>query len=276
MSAEPALPDFVDDLLIKIAATEGFSKFTIESKWSSNHDDGFLSALSSVTITGIREINGIQTEGEFKLVCKLLPQNPTRRREHNVDQFFEREAVMYNKVLPMITKFQRDKGLAEDDCFVSYPKCYAAVADAKTDQFAIIMEDLKANGFVMWPKRQPAPPDHLKRILEELAKLHAVSFALKDQKPEIYEELQKFNDLFGPSLDKGLKIMIKDACARAVDVLEKEEHIEILKKLETDPSGYYKNSATVQGFGVLGHGDCWINNMMFKYKPGVSRVPLVK
>lgn len=66
---------------------------------------------------------------------------------------------------------------------------------------------------------------------------------------------------------------MKDACARAIDVLEKEEHIEIIKKFKSNWTGYFRNSATVDQFGVLGHGNCWINNIMFKYKPGVSGVP---
>lgn len=270
MSATSVLPSFVIELLTKIAITEGFQDFYTETKPHGSPADGSFGTLSSVTITGPRHLNDVETIDQLHLVCKLIPDDATRRRELNIDKFFEREAAMYNKVIPLLAQFQREKSLPADEYFVTYPKCYAAIADAEKDQYAIIMEDLKVKGFEMWPKRRPAPPDHLKRVLEELAKMHSVSFALRDQQPDVFEELKQYQDFFGPILDKGMRKKLNESYARAIDVLEKEEHIEMLKQLRSNSNDCFQNSIAVDGFGVLGHGDAWINNIMFKYGTGVS------
>jgi len=158
---------------------------------------------------------------------------------------------------------------------VSYPKCYAAVADDEKDQYAIIMEDLISTGFEMWPKQKPMPLHHVERILEELAKMHSVSYALKDQQPAIYNGLKQYTCDFWSTLDKGMKPVVNAAYARAIDVLEKAEHVEILKVLQIDTVERFRrcvDSEAAEPFGVLGHGDCWINNVMFKHAPEMSNL----
>lgn len=269
------LAPYVKELIGDIAASEGFINYKIETRSGSKNADGFMGVMARVVISGEQEDkNGEIKSKQLNLLCKLIPDNEQRRKEFNSDDIFGREALMYNKILPLITGFQREKGLTDDECFVSYPKCYAAVADAKIDQFVVIMEDLAPKGFVMWNKRQPTAVNHCTHIMEELAKMHSVSFALKDQRPDVYDELRKVTDLWAPQMaNNGMLNMMNVSFDKAIDVLEREDHIQIAKELKANVQEileWFLDGGAWEPFGVILHGDCWINNHMFRYENGVD------
>lgn len=267
------LPEFVNELIKKIAVSEGFSDYETNVDSGSKDNDGFIGIIKSVTIQGVRLHDGKEKSETLRLMCKLIPDNEQRRQEFNTNLLFKREALLYNKVLPLITQFQRDKGLTNSDCFVSYPKCYAAIADEENDQFAIIMEDLRPKGFVMWPRQYPITPHHANLILTELAKLHAVSFALKEQQPDVYNELKQIKDIFGKMFEcNGLGNWFKLAMEVAVSILDDEEHLKIAKDLQQNAKKYFLvvvKYGEYEPFGVLGHGDCWVNNHLYRYEDNV-------
>lgn len=269
-----ALPEFVSELVKGIAVSEGFTNYTTEVSSGSSDKDGFIGIIKSITIQGDRLHNDKLKRDTLHLVCKLMPEDKGHRREFNIDTLFEREVLTYNKVLPLITAFQREKGLMDADCFLSYPKCYAAVADTEKDQFVIIMEDLRPKNFVMWPKREATPHSHASLILTELAKMHAVSFALKAQRPDVYDELRQIHDLFTLLFENnGVANMHKLGLATTVAVLEDEEHLKIAKHLQQHTKQYFTDcvkTGVCEPFGVIGHGDCWVNNHMYRYEDGVS------
>lgn len=269
------LPAYVRQLLGDIATAEGFINYKTELKSGSNNTDGFMGIMTSVVISGEQQTqNGQIKTNQLHLLCKLVPDNEQRRKEFSSDEIFAREALMYNKILPLITGFQREKGLADDECFLAYAKCYAAVADAESDQYVVIMEDLRRRGFVMWPKRQPTAVNHCTRIIEELAKMHSVSFALKDQRPDIYDELRKITDLWAPQMAlNGMLNMMNVSFDKAIDVLKRDEHIQIAKEMKAnvqDILNLYLGGGAWEPFGAVIHGDCWINNHMFRYENGVD------
>lgn len=265
------LPDYVLDLLNDVAKAEGFTSYTTEFKAGSNHGDNFLGVLTSVTVKGQRNNN----DEQLHLLVKLAPTNEIRRQEFHSIAVFKREALMYNKILPSFRDFQREKGLADDEAFTAYPKCYVAIADEKKDQFVVIMEDLRPKGFTMWPKSVPAPADNSYRVVEQLARLHAVSFALKDQRPAVYEELREIKDIIcdffkGPNMSKVMTM----SYSRAVDALDNEEHKKILTEVLDNFEQFFNDiheDGACDPFGVINHGDCHNNNILYKHDPEVSR-----
>lgn len=263
------IPDYVRKLVEEIAESEGFTDYTIETQVGCNQEDGFVGALLKVIVSGDRD----NAPNKLHLLCKLIPDNAARRKEFNLDPLFVREILVYNEILPTITAFQREKGLSEADCFVSYPKCYSAVANQESDQYVIIMEDLRPQGFVMWSKRKPTPLDHAKQIITELAKMHSVSFAVKDQRPDIHDKFRKLTDLWGHLLHAGFMKMQQMAFKRAAAALDDAEHVAIVRDLMENTLKYYKECLDEDRsgpFGVVAHGDCWINNVLFRYNNQVS------
>lgn len=271
------LPEYGKLLINGIARSAKFTEFTVQTLPGSNHGDNIMGVLVSVIISGTQiSFNGQKIEGKLNLICKLAPESEERRREFQTARNFGREVLMYNKILPLFEQFQREKGLANDEAFLAYPKCYAAIADEKENQFIIIMEDLKQRHFSMWPRHMTTVADHAYLVMEKFAKLHAVSFALKDQRPEIYNELRHIPDFFHYYFEsKGVSNLFDKCYDRAIDSLKQEEHRKILQEVKGNIQNYFKeyaDTAYFEPFGVIDHGDCWNNNIMYQYKDGVRNI----
>lgn len=272
------LPEYIRDLLNNIAKSEGFQLgHKIELKSGSNHGDNFLGVMVSATISGTRSVNDrVSSSDKLHLLCKLAPSNAARRIEFRTDIVFTREAFAYNTILPMLVDFQREKGLTTDECFAAFPKCYVAIADNEKNQHVIIMEDLRPKQFVMWPKNILLPAQHSYMVVEGLAKLHAVSFALKDQRPAEYAKLKDLNDLMAIFFENGTwREMIGASFKRAIDALDREEHRKILEDVKANITELFDDCIkgdVCEPFGAVGHGDCWSNNLLFRYNESVSTI----
>lgn len=269
------IPQFLHKLLDNIATTEKFVDYKIEFKAGCNHGDGFLSDLLSVIISEQRSI-----KASLYLICKIPPSNALRRREFESIILFKREVLIYETFLPILKKFEMEKGLSEADSFASYPKCYAAIADDALNQYVIIMEDVRLKGYSMWPKNEVIPVDYAYRLMEQLGKLHAISFALRDQRPSVYEEFQRFRDVACTFFKTNTLVQAIDtAYIRALSVLEDPKHIEIVKDIQINSQKYFEDCLMPnlnETTAVIGHGDCWINNLLFRHSEEVTPSNLFK
>lgn len=264
------LPDFVIELIDKIANDTGIIDYRIETESGSKQNDGIVAALISVALIGNQKVaDSPAVPIKLQLMCKLMPENATKCKEWCIDQLFEREVLMYTKVLPLFLEFQREKGLTADQCFQAYPKCYASIVDHTKGRYAIIMEDLRSRDFRMWDCRTAPPVDHLKCVLGELAKFHAVSFALKDQRPQVFDELRQLDDLImSMYYNGGMDNMMNEACDHAIVIADNPRFaakLTELKENNLEIMGKYVRKEMTTECGVIGHGDCWTNNSMFRY-----------
>lgn len=268
------LPDYVLALIADIAKSQGFTEYKTVCSAGSNHGDNYLGVLTAVTLSGIRNNNSNEGEDKLHLLCKLAPSNASRRQKFHSPDVFRREALMYNKILPLFAEFQREKGLTENEGFIAYPKCYVAIADEKTDQLVVIMEDLRPKGFAMFPKQQTVPADHSYRVIEQLAKFHAVSFALKQQRPEVYEDLKQCNDIMLEFFNSGSTAQtIRMSIEKDITLLDDKRQIEIMEELKENLEDIFHSchaDGACEPFGVIGHGDCHNNNILYRYEEGVS------
>lgn len=271
-----SLPDYLIELLDSIAKKEGFESFTYSISAGSNHGDGFLAAMKRITVSGKR--NG--SDDELSLIFKLMPSSAARREQFNSTKVFSREVTMYNKVLKLMNDFQIEKGISAEDGFFDYPKCYGVIEDEANDRFALVMEDLKKSNYEMFDKFKPSDYNHVKLFMESLGKYHAVSFALKDQRPGIFEQFKDLEDIFADQVEKSpdmMQAMFRFAYDRAITAFEndiaKENAVLTLKKLKENFLRDLKNlpvGRKSEPFSVINHGDCWNNNLMFKYDEKVG------
>ncbi|KAF5270855.1 hypothetical protein FQA39_LY08300 [Lamprigera yunnana] len=111
--------------------------------------------------------------------------------------------------------------------------------------------------------------------MREYGRFHALSFALRDQKPSLFQEISEnveeifFNEeaLFGEDLQKALDSQAERAMKALDHLLNKsaykkfmrfKEHmVEITKKVV--------HGTAAGEYAVVCHGDCWVNNFLFKY-----------
>lgn len=271
------LPNFALRLLEKVAVDEGFSNYRIETEAGSKNGDGFMGIMVSCKIIGDRTVNSIKTTDTLQVLSKIAPTNADRRREFHSALAFPREVCAYQAVLPTFIEFQREKGIPVAEGFNAVAKCYAAVADVEKEEFALIMEDLRLNDYVVLPKAQPTISENAYLVVEQLAKYHAISFALKDQRPDVYNGF-RFGDDIVMKFIKTSDVLFKSTFKRAMAAVKNPRHIEILQEC-LDRFDEMFESHLAEGladpYDVIIHGDLWNNNMLFKQTTVISECDII-
>ncbi|KXJ77779.1 hypothetical protein RP20_CCG006581 [Aedes albopictus] len=265
------MPQFMYDAVARIAPEQGFTpgQFEITFESGSGKGDGFVAEMFRATIS----------EGDRKLVvlCKIPPINDARRQQFGSMPIFDREVMAYSKFLPAMYEFQREKGVTEemDIGFFNAPQCYLAYVDIPKEESVIIMDDLRLKDYRMWNKMVPTNYEHARLLMIQLGRLHAVSLAMKEQRPQVFEQF-KVPDPLGAvmSTNEGFIMMMNMSMDRAIGTLEPHEEkarqkLSKLKETLFDDLATLTSAEYAEPYAVLGHGDCWINNMIYSYKRGV-------
>lgn len=262
------IPNFVIDELEKVAKNEGLIDYEIQQEPGSKHGEGFMAKMLAVTLIGKKYIGDQLTVTELHLMCKLLPENLDRREMFDSSSIFENEIYFYNKVLRAFEQFQCDKNITIEDRFIEYPKCYGTASDFVRGEHVIIMENLRSIGYGLWDKTKPIDYETVCLYMNVLGKLHALSFALHDQKPKLFDELSDFKDVFVRLLERDdtfEKILIA-GLDKGLSVLDRPEEREILENLRDncrEETLRLLSKGLAAKFYVLGHGDSWNNNLFY-------------
>lgn len=229
-----SLPEFVVKLIEEIASKEKILNYKLETDAGSNNGDGFIGQLFAVKLIGTKEIDERIENITYHLLCKVPPSSSMRRDFYQTSFAFKREIEMYTKVLPMFADYQKEKVLPFNDCFDSYPKVHAALYGDKTDNHVLIMEDLRPNNFKMFPRQQRTNVEHATLILTELAKYHAISFALRDQRPMFFDQLKR-KDVYLEMLTKNrVDAVINESLDRCYGMLKNKRHKQVLADLKNN------------------------------------------
>lgn len=259
------LPNVLLAHLNNIAKAERFQDYTLDHEPGSKHGEGFMSDMVAVTVRGMRKsADGVTSTDSLSLICKLLPNSDARAQQCKM--LFEREVQIYRDILPQLRQFQTDKGLTEATGFFAYPQCYLAVADEASNDYVIVMENLRVQGYSMWDKYTPMPLHNARMMFEELGRLHGLSLVLRDQRPELYAQIRRLDDKMAPVLVE-MRHRCESTFKQAVRHLENPEHKRVMQQVVdnwVEMLTQSANSASAEPFAVLGHGDCWNNNFMFK------------
>ncbi|XP_058129492.1 uncharacterized protein LOC131271921 [Anopheles coustani] len=263
------LPKFIYRAMEKVAIEQGFTpgQVKIEFDVGSTKGDGFVGEMFKAFLT----------EGDRREVylCKIPPLNEARRRQFPAAmKIFTRETLAYTQFLPLMFAYQEEKGVGREDGFFSVPKCYHAECDEAAEEAVIIMEDLRLDGYRMWDKKVPVNYEHVRMTMEQLGRLHAVSLALKRDRPQEFERF-KVPDQMNLTMPEGGRIegMLRQMIANAIETLEPHETTErtkmqkLLNNMRTELENCFKPDPA-EPYTVLGHGDCWVNNYMFHYRNG--------
>ncbi len=269
----PTIPKYLEDELNKIAKNDQFFEYTIHVHEGSKHGDGFMATMLGVTIAGQQYHNGVKINYELPLICKLLPDSIVRRETFSSVFIFEREVYFYKTVLPIFRNFLEEKNIADEE-FSVYPKCFVALSEPTLDRYVIVMENLKTLGYDLWPKTEPIDFDAAAKVLTELGKFHALSFAIYDQRRDIYDKIFRITEPFD-EMFKGNgapEVMVSGAIQQTIDVLDDKVEIEVMQKVKDNYRTWLKENLSSDAagrFSVLNHGDLWNNNMMYKLDSNV-------
>lgn len=266
------LSDSVVKLIDEIAVKEKILNHKLETDAGSNHGDGFIGQMFAVKLVGTKETGGNMENVTYNLLCKVPPSSSTRCEFYQTSFAFEREIEMYTKVLPMFADYQEGKGLQPSDRFDSYPKVHAAFYGEETEHQVLIMDDLRPQNFQMFTRQQSTNIEHATLVLTELAKYHAISFALKDQRPKLFDQLKRTDVYLEMLQESKVCAVIDEALDRCYGMLKNERYKQILADLRANYMHFIEKSSREEEIGDCGviiHGDCWNNNFLFRYNEGV-------
>lgn len=263
-----SLPDYIVKLIDDVAKSEKFIQYSTEVNGASKRGENFTGELAFLKINGMRNIDGNPTLDSKSLVLKMAPSSRNRRQVFQAITGFKSEVEIYTKVLPAFISFQDEKSLKTEDKFLSFPNVF----DDEKDEFGIIMEDLREKNYKMYPRLECPTYDHAKLAMTNLAKYHAISFALKDQKLSLFQEIVRNDTLSSRYMKDDLGYEIINVLDRSIDNLENEKHKELVRDLKLTYLDWVKKFSSeefVGDSGVLLHGDCWSNNVLFQYNKSV-------
>ncbi|CAG9839121.1 unnamed protein product [Diabrotica balteata] len=209
--AEISIKDKLHSWIQRSIGTGNFT-FTVEN--TTQKGEGYIGELFFVKINLQQPIDG---KDVLYLVIKMNKKNPGSEKAVSILQdLCKREVFFYSTILKEYREFQNDRKLSVLIDIV--PKCYQTFSE--NDNEVIILENLKKEGYVLHPREQPMNVAHLEMGLKSYAKLHAMSFALKDQNKEIFENMSKTCTSLVKEMFLNLKTMFDTRTHTLVETLK--------------------------------------------------------
>lgn len=212
----------------------------------------FSSVAKRITIEGIKDGRKVT---KF-LFVKTLTDSEARNERLKLSSKFERETTMYKTVFKEFEELQKELPNYEKFQFIN---C------VKSGTNFLILEDLMKKGYedVSYNKNT-LDVDLISMMVQELAKFHAFSFALKEKNPDKFEELIKeLDDIF--IAPHRAKLVFERSLQFAVDAMTNDE---VKAKLIKNGTNIVENSTQPSSppkYGVICHGDYTLRNVLFKY-----------
>lgn len=87
-------------------------------------------------------------------------------------------------------QFQIDHGVTGENSLTEVPKCLAVYCDGENDFLAL--EDLRPGGYRPASRQNGLDLMHCQMIIKKLGKFHALSLAIKDQDPQLFNDMIKY------------------------------------------------------------------------------------
>ncbi|KAG0713744.1 hypothetical protein GWK47_015532 [Chionoecetes opilio] len=223
-----------------------------------NKGDNYVAEVTSVRV---KYSVGAHTR-HASYVVKMRHGRPD---SHFDDMVFLKEGKFYTELLPLLNAKLTRAGQEP----LRVPRCYHATWHEHESQ--LYLEDLRLRHFKMYDRKQPLTLAHASLAVRELARLHAASVLLLTNSPqkassfvflswEMYnysqQTLKAFEALICGSLETAGEL------ARAADRMDMQTWFSSLAPRGADLlSGLIR---PVMPFDVIGHGDCWVNNLLFR------------
>ncbi|GJQ78457.1 hypothetical protein Trydic_g11576 [Trypoxylus dichotomus] len=255
MSSETEISDELKRFVEEILATNGFPLTSkIEYGVGSEVGDGYTSKTFTVDIT---------TDGKSLHLFLKTPLGLSWHENLPMHKLFQNESYFYSTLYPAYQAFLKEKRIT--DGFQNVPKCYAVRGDF------LALENLKRKGYRLFAKGKTMNDDHILLAMRSFAKFHAISFALKDQRKDLYETLkQNLQPSMGDlSATAGFHKMIVLAIQEFLKTLDPVDDKELSDAGDNAVATMTDILLTVDQhaneYSIITQGDSWCYNIMFLY-----------
>ncbi|KAF7273067.1 hypothetical protein GWI33_014194 [Rhynchophorus ferrugineus] len=242
----------LEKILRGIAENLNLEHYNVSKDVSTDFADGFTSLFCT---------SQLKDEDNGKTYTIAIKKAPVYN-QFDYKILFRNEESFYKKVFPFMESFQQEAGIKEP--FNNIAKFYGSDSE---NNVHIALENLKEAGYIMHNKKEYLDQNHLEYIFKLYGKFHAISFAIKHKNPEKYRELTgSLNDIF-QVLNELLLGGCQTSLTGSLKALDAEsETYHKVKDLIDNVKERFNTACSYKGeYSCVTHGDCWSNNMLFKY-----------
>lgn len=236
------------------------------TSWSfdnfTNEGDNYSTYVTSIKVAYSQE--GVALETTY--VAKLNPCQSISESGNLTSSMFEKEGQFYTTLEPALSL--QLTALGHESLRV--PKNHHVCLDRGRE--FMIMEDLRIHGFRMHDRRKGLDTSHVVLVMKELASLHAASILLKiNRGPELLNiVLAKDWMNYDKATHDFLKVKYSGHVDNAIVTLEKvggyDRTVAWLQRVKPRALEILEEQTkNADVFNVVCHGDCWNNNVLFRY-----------
>lgn len=223
--------------------------------------DNYTSELSRLKMKVLLYSGEVE---ERSVIYKCLPSTELMRKYIRDTGLFTTERRMYSDVLPKMEKIRREFESGEP----LWGECYAVHGYE-----SFLLQDLQVLGYKMGERIKGLDFEHCCFVMQSLAKFHALAAVLKERGQIILSDYDKYfiernfsmmGTFYNSSFEGLCKTVENEFGEEWQPILEK------LRKLSKTVSEEILKVVALNKkhkFNTLNHGDCWVNNMLFKYGP---------
>lgn len=244
----------------KKAVNGDIDNYVVTVKEQNKKGEGYLGQVFFISLQDKR------TGKDLSLVVKQAFFESTVREFSPIREAFLNEIYFYTTVWAKLSRFQ-EKIPPEYRCD-KIGRCLATIPEENFER--LVLENLKEQGFAMHDKKKALEKEKFELIFKSYGKFHAMSFAYKALNPEAFSELTKgIIDVYAKFAEKdNFKDFVKFTHEQCLENLQSRAEDEIIEKYRhyTDGAIELFLQSLVNGkYTAIIHGDCWSNNMLFKY-----------
>ncbi|KAG5896182.1 hypothetical protein JTB14_016957 [Gonioctena quinquepunctata] len=203
-----------------------------------------------------------ETGKKLEVVVKKAFDDESLRINFPMEKMFLNECLFYKTIWPTLVE-------GSSEVFDKIPKCYSM--DITTNKEKLVLENLKFKNFEVLQKKNFFDKNHVELIFSEYGKFHGLSFAYKTKFPQNFQEISSGLWNFWHHVEdmkvmtESMEITVKQ-CAKFLTTEDDTEMVDKFKVYEDQVLDIFLESVKYEGdHSVILHGDCWSNNIMFRY-----------
>lgn len=242
----------------EIAKIKGIEDFQYHVDSISGKGDNYIANIFRVLIK--------DTEDEDNKVSVIVKTLVNTTRQELFRELHKREVTVYTDVVPKFIRVQHCLNVKER---VILPECLLSKTEKNNE--VLILEDLLDSGFEMddkLSKYENLDYDQVCLVIKELAKFHALTFVYERKDPGGFLETKlKFSDIkfHEQFLNKSkLRNYFSGSYEMSIQQVTDFEAFKKLKQIQPKLLETLRSFMKPRKYNVLCHGDCWINNVLFK------------
>lgn len=255
-AAKELLKEQVESIVTQVAGIENIENFDINLDLEAKYGDGFVAYFYK------GEITNKDTDETTAIAIKKAPDWDW---EFSYEGLFKNEILFYSTIFPTLDNLQSDANVYKP--FDNVPKYFCGGMEPKN--MFLAMKDLRPLGYTMFDKQKYLDQKHLNMIFQIYGKYHALSYVLRIKNLEKYKEIsQDLTNVIKP-MKHLMENIMGPAVAAAIRGFDPESDKIICDELKDLPDKaldmFIESTDYAGEFRCIAHGDCWSNNMLFKY-----------